>query len=137
MGEKAFAIVSADYLNFNSRVGYHFAALDCFCGPNQNDNYVSFRFSGGAATEERRNLRAELIGRILAEEGYEISQTGDSVSAFLKKYDPEATLERVRGLGRLILFTRQMDMLTSDRRMVDWLAESFLNGNYNLETSGA
>jgi pyruvate,water dikinase len=133
IGEKAYAIVSADYLNFNSRVGYHFAALDCFCGQNQNDNYISFRFSGGAATEERRTLRAELIGHILAEFGYEISQTGDAVNAFLKKHEEQATLERVRDLGRLILFTRQMDMLTSDKRMVAWLADAFLNGNYKLE----
>ncbi|CAO0821323.1 hypothetical protein DFAR_2250003 [Desulfarculales bacterium] len=64
IGNKAFAIVSGDYLNFNSRVGYHFAALDSFCGPNQNDNYISFRFVGGAATEDRRVLRGELICRI-------------------------------------------------------------------------
>ncbi len=137
MGERAYAIISADYMNFNSRVGYHFAALDCFCGPNQNDNYISFRFSGGAADEDRRNLRCELIGRILADLGFEINQTGDVVSAFLKKYEQEPTKKRLGDLARLILFTRQMDMLTSDRRMVDWLAEAFRQGNFNLETSGA
>ncbi|MFZ5584387.1 MAG: PEP/pyruvate-binding domain-containing protein [Thermodesulfobacteriota bacterium] len=137
IGQKAFAIVSGDYLNFNSRVGYHFAALDSFCGPNQNDNYVSFRFVGGAATEDRRVLRGELIVRILAEMGFTVERTGDAVSAFLKKYDQEASLEHLKALGRLVLFTRQMDMLMHDRRMVDWLARAFRDGNYNLETAPA
>ncbi len=137
MGQKAYAIMSADYLNFNSRVGYHFAALDSFCGPNQNDNYLSFRFAGGAATEDRRVLRVELIGKILEYKGYEINRTGDAISAFLKKYDQEATMEHLREMGRLILFTRQMDMLMHDNRMVNWLAEAFISGNYNLETGQA
>jgi pyruvate,water dikinase len=137
MGQRAFAIVSSDYLNFNSRVGYHFAALDCFCGPNQNDNYISFRFVGGAATEDRRVLRGELIVRIMGEMGFMVERTGDAVSAFLKKYDQEATLEHLKAIGRLILFTRQMDMLMHDRRMVDWLARAFREGNYNLETAPA
>ncbi|MCB2193946.1 MAG: pyruvate, phosphate dikinase, partial [Deltaproteobacteria bacterium] len=50
MGQRAYAIVSAEYLNFNCRVGYHFTALDSFVGTQQNDNYISFRFHGGAAT---------------------------------------------------------------------------------------
>ncbi|MFH1058470.1 MAG: PEP/pyruvate-binding domain-containing protein [Pseudomonadota bacterium] len=137
MGQKAYAIVSGDYLNFNSRVGYHFAALDSFCGPNQNDNYVSFRFVGGAATEDRRVLRGELIVQILGELGFVVERTGDAVSAFLKKYDQEACLEQLRALGRLVLFTRQMDMLMHDRRMVDWLARAFREGNYNLDTAPA
>ncbi len=135
MGQKAYAIVSGDYLNFNSRVGYHFAALDSFCGPNQNDNYISFRFMGGAATEERRVLRGELICRILGESGFRVERTGDAVSAFLKKYEQEPTMDHLRDIGRLVLFTRQMDMLMHDERMVEWLAAAFRQGNYNLETS--
>lgn len=137
MGQRAYAIVSSDYLNFNSRVGYHFAALDCFCGPNQNDNYISFRFVGGAATEDRRVLRAELIVRIMGEMGFVVERTGDAVGAFLKKYEQDATLEHLRSIGRLILFTRQMDMLMHDRRMVEWLARAFREGNYNLEIAPA
>lgn len=137
MGQRAFAIVSGGYLNFNSRVGYHFAALDCFCGPNQNDNYINFRFVGGAAAEDRRVLRGELIVRIMGEMGFVVERTGDAVSAFLKKYEQEATLEHLKAIGRLILFTRQMDMLMHDRSMVDWLARAFSEGNYNLETAPA
>jgi pyruvate,water dikinase len=137
MGQKAFAILSGDYMNFNSRVGYHFAALDSFCGPNQNDNYISFRFVGGAATEDRRVLRGELICRILGDLGFRVERTGDAVSAFLKKYEQAPTMEMLATLGRLVLYTRQMDMLMHDMRMVDWLAKAFLDGNYNLDTQQA
>ena len=39
-------------------------------------------------------------------------------------------------LGRLILFTRQMDMLMSGRPMVDWLAQAYAAKNYNLAANG-
>jgi pyruvate,water dikinase len=136
MGEKAFAIVSPTYLNFNSRVGYHFAALDSVCGPILNDNYVSFRFQGGAATTDRRTLRAELIAEILGSLGFEVRQEADRVQAFLKKLDEAATAQALAALGRLTLFTRQMDMLVHDRRMVGWLVEAFRTGNYNLDRDG-
>ncbi|MCX8037551.1 MAG: PEP-utilizing enzyme [Candidatus Sumerlaeia bacterium] len=133
IGQKAFMIVSPEYLNFNSRVGYHFAALDSVCGLVQNDNYISFAFQGGAAAPDRRTLRAELISLILSRQGFSVEQEGDQVHAFLKKYDAETTARLLADLGRLLLFTRQMDMLIGDRRMVAWLAQAFEEGNYNLD----
>ncbi len=136
MGQRAFAIISAEYLNFNCRVGYHYTALDSFCGPQPNDNYISFRFHGGAATEDRRQLRCELIERLLSELGFGVERNGDRVSAFLKKYPADVTSRILEEMGRLILFTRQMDMLMSGRNMVDWLAQAFAEKNYNLDTPG-
>ncbi|MFH2128716.1 MAG: PEP/pyruvate-binding domain-containing protein, partial [Pseudomonadota bacterium] len=136
MGQRAYAIVSAEYLNFNCRVGYHFTALDSFCGNQQNDNYISFRFHGGAATEDRRQLRAELIERLLTDMGFSVERTGDQVSAFIKKYPAEMMLGLLEELGRLILFTRQMDMLMNGRPMVDWLAQAYAAKNYNLAANG-
>lgn len=136
MGQRAYAIVSAEYLNFNCRVGYHFTALDSFCGPQQNDNYISFRFHGGAATEDRRQLRAELIERLLTDMEFSVERTGDQVSAFMKKYPTGRMLEVLEELGRLILFTRQMDMLMSGRPMVEWLAQAYAEKNYNLAAKG-
>jgi pyruvate,water dikinase len=133
MGGRSYAVLGADYLNFNCRVGYHYTALDSFCGPNQNDNYVSFRFHGGAAAEDRRALRAELIERLLRPLGFEVERTGDLVSAFLKKYDQPDTAEIMGEMGRLVLFTRQMDMLMDGPHMVDWLARAFAEGNYDLQ----
>ena len=113
-------------------MGYHYTALDSFLGPNQNDNYISFRFHGGAATEDRRRLRCELIHKLLTGLGFKAETKGDQVSAFLKKYPAEETAGILEELGRLILFTRQMDMLMSGAEMVDWLAGAFSSKNYNL-----
>ncbi|MCL5269327.1 MAG: phosphoenolpyruvate synthase, partial [bacterium] len=88
----------------------------------------------GAATADRRTLRAELISIILSHRGFTVEQEADQVHAFLKKYDGETTARFLRDLGRLLLFTRQMDMLIGDRRMVAWLVNAFENGNFNLET---
>ncbi|MBF0531368.1 MAG: phosphoenolpyruvate synthase, partial [Deltaproteobacteria bacterium] len=135
IGETTFAIMSGEYLNFNSRVGYHFAAVDSVCGPLLNDNYISFRFQGGAATEDRRSLRAELISNILSQLGFEIRQKADVVHAFLKKHNQQTTKDLLAELGRLTIFTRQMDMLCHNRNTCLWLAQAFIDGNYNLETT--
>ena len=135
MGQRAYFIVGRDYVNFNCRVGYHFTAVDSFCGPILDDNYVSFRFHGGAATEDRRHLRARLVERILTEMGFVCEVNGDAVSAFLKKHSQEQTAQILARLGILVLFTRQMDMLMTGPQMVDWLARAFAEGNYNLDPS--
>ena len=132
MGKRAYAVVGREYLNFNCRVGYHYTALDSFLGSNLNDNYISFRFHGGAATEDRRRLRCRLIHRLLEGMGFKAETKGDQVSGFLKKYPAGDTARILEELGRLVLFTRQMDMLMSGAEMVDWLAKAFARKNYNL-----
>jgi pyruvate,water dikinase len=135
MGSRAYAILGAEYLNFNCRVGYHFTALDCYCGQRLNDNYVSFRFHGGAATEDRRSLRAVLVQRILDNLGFNAERTGDAVNAFLKKRGPDEIARVLEEVGRFVLFTRQLDMLMAGPHMVEWLAQAFSRGDYNLTTS--
>ena len=36
-------------------------------------------------------------------------------------------------LGRLLIFTRQLDMLMTSERSIQWAAENFIAGNYKLE----
>ena len=54
LGGKSFAVITENYLNFNSRLGYHFAILDAYISEEKNDNYISYQFKGGAAGVERR-----------------------------------------------------------------------------------
>jgi hypothetical protein len=37
-------------------------------------------------------------------------------------------------LGRLLIFTRQLDMLMTTEKSVEWVAENFVAGNYKLTT---
>jgi pyruvate,water dikinase len=135
-GDKSYAIVSDKYLNFSSRVGYHYSILDAYCGLTVNKNYVNFQFKGGAADDVRKNRRVRAIARILEEYDFNVEVTGDRVMARFQKYDAQATSERLDMLGRLLIFTRQMDMLMVNEASVQRVSQCFLDGNYHYEQNG-
>jgi pyruvate,water dikinase len=132
-GERSYAIISDRYLNFSSRVGYHYSILDCYSGPLINENYITFCFKGGAADDIRRNRRVRSIARILETLDFLVEVRGDRVDARLLKYDSEVLAAKLDQIGRLLLFTRQMDMLMNSETSVDAAAQSFLSGDYHLE----
>ena len=96
LGGKSFAIITESYLNFNSRLGYHFGILDAYISEEKNDNYISYQFKGGAAGVERRERRARLLDEILDDLGFKAQTTGDLVQGRMVKYsllETEQTLE--------------------------------------------
>ncbi|TVM14612.1 phosphoenolpyruvate synthase [Oceanidesulfovibrio indonesiensis] len=131
-GDRSYALISEKYVNFSSRVGYHYGIIDAYCGLTVNKNYVNFEFKGGAADEMRRNRRARAIARILGNLGFDVEATGDRVVARYQKYEQEETEERLDALGRLLIFTRQMDMLMNSEQSVEHAVECFLAGRYDL-----
>ncbi len=56
------------------------------------------------------------------------------MTARFAKEQPAVIEEKLDYIGRLLLFTRQMDMLMTTEGSVNHLAECFLQGNYSLET---
>jgi len=130
LGDRSYAIVAEAYCNFSSRIGYHFAAVDSYCGESPSRNYISFRFKGGAADEARRVNRCVLLERILRGMDFQVERQGDLVNARIKKFSRESTLKRLDQLGRLIVATRQLDMRMGQRSSVDWYAKAFAEGNY-------
>lgn len=135
-GDNSYAIVSDKYLNFSSRVGYHYGIVDCYCGRNINNNYITFQFKGGAADDVRRGRRARSIGIILQRLEFAVETVADRVTARLVKEPCETLTEKMEVLGRLLLFTRQMDMLMSSEASVTALAECFLRGDYACDIAG-
>lgn len=129
-GDKSYALVSDRYLNFSSRVGYHYSVLDAYCGPMANENYITFSFKGGAADETRRNRRVRAISVILDTLDFAVEVVGDRVSASFRKDETAEVATRLDQLGRLLQYTRQMDMLMHSEQSVQHLAECFLKGNY-------
>jgi pyruvate,water dikinase len=134
-GEKSYAIVSGKYLNFSSRVGYHYCVVDAYCGKTENKNYITFSFKGGAADETRRNRRVRAIARILTAMDFSVEVKADRVDARFRKRDAPATVQRLEAIGRLLNFTRQMDMLMVSESSVEAITRSFLEGNYRLEAN--
>lgn len=130
-GDRSYALVSDKYLNFSSRVGYHYGVLDAYCGQTMNKNYITFQFKGGAADETRRNRRVRCIGIILESLGFHVEVRGDMVTARYQKFAAAQIAERLVQLGRLLIVTRQMDMLMVDESAVQRFADNFLHGRYH------
>jgi len=130
-GEKSYAIVTDKYLNFSSRVGYHYGVLDAYCGQTVNSNYINFQFKGGAADDVRRNRRVRAIGLILEGIGFRVEVEADMVKARFAKYPREEIASRLEDVGRLLIYTRQMDMLMKDEASVERLARGFLEGDFS------
>jgi len=132
-GEKSYAIISDKYLNFSSRVGYHYSVLDTYCGQTVNKNYITFAFKGGAADDVRRNRRARAIAIALMGLDFSVDVKADRVDARLMKYDCAVIQEKLDLVGRLLQYTRQMDMLMVSEVSVEAVARNFLEGNYTLD----
>jgi len=130
---RTFAIISHNYLNYSSRLGYHFATIDAYVGDTRNDNYITFRFKGGAADEVRRGRRVRFLGAVLEKLDFEVEVTGDLVVGRLWKYPRELLEQKLDLLGRLMGCARQRDMLMADDTIVDWYTAAFLAGNYKFE----
>ena len=132
-GDRSYAIISDKYLNFSSRVGYHYAVLDSYCGSNINKNYITFAFKGGAADDLRRGRRIRAISLVLEKLGFVVKAKGDRVDSSYRKDEQNEMESRLDYLGKLLIFTRQMDMLMFNEHCVELFAESFLNEDYTLE----
>jgi pyruvate, water dikinase len=137
MGGPSYAVVSEKYLNFSSRLGYHFATLDTYCGQNINNNYITFYFKGGAADIDRRSRRALLIASILKKMGFAVNQKGDMVKGELKKHNSYMIQEKLNLIGRLMGAVRLLDMVLDDDRKVDWCRDQFFKGNYTFERNAS
>jgi len=64
---------------------------------------------------------------------FSVDVKGDRVDARLMKYEAPVIEEKLDQIGRLLNFTRQMDMLMTSEVSVEALAKQFLEGNYSLE----
>ncbi len=133
--DRSYAIISDKYINFSSRVGYHYGVLDCYCGRTVSKNYITFSFKGGAADDLKRARRARAIGLILEANGFRVDVQGDRVVGRLQKHDTEVILEKLWIMGKLLQFTRQTDMLMVDDKSVEAMAQCFLSGQYVLDVS--
>lgn len=132
LGDRSYAIVGRSYLNFSSRLGYHFSIIDAHVGPSPSDNYISFRFKGGAAGLEKRTRRALFIARVLETHGFWVDQKGDLVNARIKRLEAAAMEQRLVMLGRLMGCSRQLDVtMNSETRVEDYVAR-FLAGDYSM-----
>jgi pyruvate, water dikinase len=132
LGGKSFAIITDSYLNFNSRLGYHFGIVDAYISEAKNDNYISFQFKGGAAAVDRRERRARLLKQILDDLGFKAQTRGDLVQGRLVKYSMMETEQTLELAGLLIAFCRQLDLALASDAVMDRCLQAFKKADYGL-----
>jgi len=133
LGEKSYALVSSEYMNFSSRLLYHFSTVDAYCSEVKNNNYVTFQFMGGGSSSERRSRRVRFIAAVLKNLDFEVEIKGDWLQARLMKYEDRDMEERLDYLGRLMCCSRQLDAVMYSDNIVDWYVQAFMKGNYTFE----
>lgn len=124
MGQN-LAIVSKEYMNLSLRLGYHFNILDAYISDEVNDNYAYFRFLGGVTDLQRRSRRARLLAELLEAHDFRVDVRGDLVVGRIKKLDAARMVEKMRTLGNLVSFTRQLDVKMVSDAEVESTKETF------------
>jgi pyruvate,water dikinase len=103
------AVILKPYMNLHLRLGYHFSIIDAYLSETINDNYIYFRFLGGVTDFTHRSRRAQFIGTILERFDFRVEVHGDLVVGRIKKLSLQRMAARMRVLGCLIGYTRQLD----------------------------
>lgn len=119
------AVISDSYAHISLRLGYHFSMIDCYASKYKEDNYLYFRFAGGVTGATRRSRRARFVAEILSRHDFSTTLQGDLVAARMKKLDAPLILRRVRILGLLVAYTRQLDVSMTDDEQIDEHVELF------------
>jgi pyruvate,water dikinase len=116
--ERNYFMIAKNYCSLTTRFGFHFASVESCVSERVPENYILFRFKGGAADDLRRHRRVNLIGHLLEEQGFQVSVADDLLRARFEDAPMEAMRHRLKVLGYLIIHTRQLDMVMSNDALV-------------------
>lgn len=110
-------MITRRFCCLQARFGFHFCTVEGVIGDTDEENYASFQFKGGAADLERRLLRARLLQELLEEEGFRTELKQDALFARVEGLDRVAMEHKFMVLGYLIIHTRQLDMVMTNREV--------------------
>ncbi|MFA5111649.1 MAG: PEP/pyruvate-binding domain-containing protein [Desulfobaccales bacterium] len=123
------AVISETYMNLHLRLGYHFNLVDARLESEASRNHIYFRFVGGVTDLTRRSRRAQLLEKILSQFHFKVDTKGDLVVAKVLHLPREDMEQRLQILGRLIGFTRQLDIQLRSDEDVPEFVEAFFYQN--------
>ncbi|MDI6853984.1 MAG: PEP/pyruvate-binding domain-containing protein [Deltaproteobacteria bacterium] len=124
--DQSYVVLSQNYMNFSIRLGYHLSTVEAYLSDQINDNYITFHFKGGGSTPERRERRTRLIAEIISHIDINCRVKGDFIEARVAKYPLKDMARRLTLLGKLTVYTKQLDMVLFSEGIVDWYIKDFL-----------
>jgi len=125
--EKSFSFITKDYMNLAIRLGYHLSTIEAYAGENVNDNYIKFFFKGGGAIIDRRLRRVRLIASILKCLDFNVIVIDDVIKASLTKYKKETIEQKLEIMGKMTVYTKQLDMVMYNDAITDSYIAEFYN----------
>jgi len=131
-GRQSFALIARNYINFSIRLGYHFSMVEAYAGENRNDNYIKYFFKGGGAAVDRRLRRVRVISEILKTLDFRVTITEDVINAVLTKYDARDIERKLEILGKLTVYTRQLDLIMYNDALTDQHIDAFIKNHTGL-----
>jgi pyruvate, water dikinase len=131
LSNRNYFLVSRNFCNLSVRLGYHFSLVEAHISDLLTENYVSFQFKGGAADENRRSIRVQLLQEILERYDFRVVRKSDALTARIEKRPAPFLLTRLKILGYLLIHARQIDMVMEEAGMVARYRQRILS---NIET---
>ena len=120
-------VIGGDYANLSLPLGYHFTVVEAGVGSQPEKNYISFRFAGGVTDITRRSRRAALLRVILEKANFKVNVNGDLVNARAIDLTENQISDNLYLIGRLIGFTRQLDVLLKNDADIDRYLTKFIH----------
>ncbi len=124
--ERSFIMASREYTNFALRLGFHLSTIEAYISDNINDNYIRFFFKGGAAGFDRISRRLNLIKEVLEKLDFGVKLTADVLDGKIAKYKRSDMERRLDILGRLTVFTKNLDVVLYNKAITEQHIQNFL-----------